>query len=414
VVIDHRRPDATGPRPAPIDRVRLERVLRPRPEASPLPPEAYVDPAVFEWELAHLFGSGWVCVGREEDAPRAGDAFTATVAGQSVLVVRGEDDGIRAFHNVCQHRGTRLVVDDRTSLPGRIICPYHSWTYGLDGRLRAAQHMEEARGFDRSSFGLRPVRTGSVHGWLFVALGEDPEPLGVHLGTLPDRIARFRGVELRRGGRRDYVVRANWKLLSENYQECYHCPTIHPELIRVTPYRSGERMERSLGPWLGGPMELAPGCSTMSISGTTDRLPIPGLDETDRRSVYYYTVLPNLWLSLHPDYVMAHTIWPLEADRTRIVCDWYFHPVASEAEGFDPGDAIEFWDLVNGQDWAACERVQMGIGSGGFAGGRFSDLEATIHLMDAILARSYLEGGLVRAEDVRPLLLDPARAERPA
>jgi Rieske 2Fe-2S family protein len=207
-------------------------------------------------------------------------------------------------------------------------------------------------------------------------------------------------------------VQANWKLLTENYQECYHCPSIHPELVRVTPYRSGERMEESLGPWVGGPMALSPGCTTMSMTGMSHRPPIPGLDAFDHQSVYYYTALPNLWLSLHPDYVMTHTVWPLTPDRTRIVCDWYFHPAAASAEGFDPGDAVEFWDLVNTQDWAACERVQLGIGSRGFGGGRFADLEATIHMVDAILARSYLEGRLVRSEEVRPLVLDAVAAQQ--
>jgi Rieske 2Fe-2S family protein len=162
-------------------------------------------------------------------------------------------------------------------------------------------------------------------------------------------------------------------------------------------------------------MDLASACTTMSLTGVTARPPIPGLSDRDHRSVYYYTVLPNLWLSLHPDYVMSHTIWPLDVGRTRVVCDWYFHPSAAQADGFDPSDAVEFWDLVNRQDWRACERVQAGIGSRGFLGGRFSDLEATIHTIDAILARSYLEGWLVPAQEARRLILDgqPAGRRRP-
>jgi Rieske 2Fe-2S family protein len=146
-------------------------------------------------------------------------------------------------------------------------------------------------------------------------------------------------------------------------------------------------------------MDLAEGCTTMSLSGDTDRPPIPGVTERDRHLVFYYSVLPNWWVSLHPDYVMTHTVWPMDHERTRVVCEWLFHPEAMSREDFDPSDAIGFWDLVNGQDWEACRRVQRGIGSRGFRGGRFSDLEGTIHALAALFARSYLEGRIVRADE---------------
>lgn len=388
---------------SPIDPASLEGVLRPRPEASLLPSSAYSDGDVLEWELRHLFEPSWVCVGREEDASEPGDLFTARVGSESVLVVRAEDGVLRGFYNVCQHRGTQLVSVASMRGAGPLICPYHSWTYGLDGRLRAAQHMREARGFDRAACGLTPVPLETLGGWVFVRVGGDAteveRSLVAYLGDFPARIERYHAGALRRGGRREYEVGANWKLLSENYQECYHCPTIHPDLTRVTPYRSG-RDDRGEGPWLGGPMDLAPGCTTMTMTGTTDRPPIPGLPEADHALVFYYTVLPNLWVSLHPDYVMTHAVWPLAPDRTRIVCEWLFHPDAIASPGFDASDAIEFWDTVNGQDWQACERVQRAIGSRGFRGGRFSDMEGTIHRLSAMFARSYLEGRIVRSEEL--------------
>ncbi|MBA3729082.1 MAG: Rieske 2Fe-2S domain-containing protein, partial [Actinobacteria bacterium] len=332
----------------PLDPADLARVLRPREEAEPLPAQAYLDPTVLGWEREHFFEASWVCVGREKDAPGPGDVFTAEVGRESVLLARGEDGRLRGFFNVCQHRGTRLVTEKACSAPGRIICPYHSWTYALDGRLLAAQHMAGARGFDRASIRLAPVPTEALAGWVFVNVTSTAAPLLEYLGNFPSRIERFGVESLRRAGRREYVAAANWKILSENYQECYHCPTIHPELTRVTPYRSGGRDEESLGPWVGGPMDLAEGCNTMSISGVTERDPIPGLPEEDRSRVFYYSVLPNLWISLHPDYVMTHSVWPLEPGRTRIVCEWLFPESVATAAGFDPGDAIEFWDLVNG------------------------------------------------------------------
>ena len=384
-----------------MDPARLARVLRPRAEASLLPAELYLDPAVLEWELEHFFEASWVAVGREEDAQAPGGLFTAHAGRESVLLVRGPDGTLRGFFNVCQHRGTRLVTDGSRRDGGPIICPYHSWTYHTDGRLRSAQHMAGAAGFDRDAFGLTPVPIGIFDGWVFVNVSGTAMPLGSYLVDFPDRIARFGCGGLRRGGIRQYEVAANWKVLSENYQECYHCPTIHPELSRLTPYTSGGHDDDSHGPWLGGPMDLAEGCTTMSASGASDRPPLPGIAPADRRRVFYYSVLPNLWVSLHPDYVMAHTIWPIEPARTRVTCEWLFHPDAMAQDGFDATDAVGFWDLVNRQDWEACRRVQEGIGSRGFRGGRFSDLEGTIHALDALLARSYLEGRLVRADEVR-------------
>jgi Rieske 2Fe-2S family protein len=382
----------------PIDPALLARTLRPLREASPLPPQAVHDPAVLAWELEQLFEASWVSVGRDEDAPNPGDILTATVGLESILLMRGDDGRIRGFFNVCQHRGTRLVYEERTSCAGRLICPYHSWTYGLDGRLIASEHM--GSGFERDHNGLSPVATESLDGFVFVNVSGTAGPLRDYLRDFPQRIERFGCGSLRRAARREYEAAANWKLLSENYQECYHCPTIHPELSQITPYRSGQE-ERSEGPWLGGPMELTEGCNTMSISGVTDRPPLPGVREDDLRLIYYYTLLPNLWVSCHADYVLVHTLWPIAPDRTRIVCEWLFDPATLDA-GSDPNDAVEFWDMVNQQDWKACERVQKGSGSRGFRGGRFSELESMVHGLAAMYAASYLVGRVVRADELEP------------
>jgi Rieske 2Fe-2S family protein len=378
----------------PIDPALLEPVLRPRAEASLLPAQAYADQRVLAWELARLFQGSWTCIGREQDAAGPGDLFTARVGDESILVVRGDDDAVRAFFNVCQHRGTELVDRPQGHADGVLICPYHSWTYGLDGRLRTAQHMTEARNFDKASCSLTPVPAASLGGWVFVNVSGTAPGFDQHLANFAERIERYGCESLRRAARIDYLVGANWKLLSENYQECYHCPTIHPDLVKVTPYRSASNDE-SHGPWVGGPMDLSPGCTTMSLTGVTDRAPIPGLLEVDHRRVLYYTLLPNLWISLHPDYVMTHRVSPVDATHTTIVCEWLFASETMAAPGFDPSDAVSFWDAVNRQDWAACERVQRAIGSRGFRGGRFSDMEDTVHLLSATFARSYLRGELV-------------------
>jgi Rieske 2Fe-2S family protein len=383
----------------PVDPRLLEPTLAPRAEAHPLPPEVYRSPDVLAWERRHLFEAAWVCVGREEDVPEPGDLVTAVIGDEPVLIGRDQDGGLRAFSNVCQHRGSMLVTESSVRGAERIVCPYHGWTYGMDGSLRATPHMTEARGFDRAACGLSPLAADSMGGWIFVNASGEAGSLAQYLDDFPPHLTRFAPEQLRRVERMEYEVAANWKALSENYQECYHCTSIHPELVKVTPYRSG-RDEVSRGPWLGGPMDLADGCTTMTLTGTSDRQPIPGLPAEDARHVYYYSVLPNLWISAHPDYVLTHTVWPLAPDRTRIVCEWLFHPEQIEAPGFDPSDAVEFWDLVNGQDWAACERVQRGLASRGFRGGRFSDMEGTIHRLAGLFALSYLRGRVARADEL--------------
>ncbi len=380
----------------PLPRELLARVLLPLADASPLPPAAYLDPDVLAWELEHFFEQAWVCVARVEDLPP--ESLTlATVGRESLLVCRDLDGTLRSFFNVCQHRGTRLVQEPCLEGVEVVVCPYHSWTYGLDGRLRAAERMPRDGSFDRSAMGLVPVATESMGGWVFVNVSGTAVQLQEYLGDLPAHLEAHDPASLVRTARAEYEVAANWKLLSENYQECYHCPSIHPELTTVTAVRSG-RYDDSAGPWMGGPMDLMPGCTTMSLTGTSERSALPLLPDGARSRVWYYSLLPNLWISLHPDYVLTHSVWPLEPGRTRIVCDWLFHPNNVEGEG--GRDAVEFWDLVNRQDWQACERVQLGVGSKGFRGGRFSPDEEGVHKLSKMLAASYLAGRIVPAGEV--------------
>jgi glycine betaine catabolism A len=184
---------------------------------------------------------------------------------------------------------------------------------------------------------------------------------------------------------------ANWKIVVENYHECYHCPEIHPELCLVTPPRSGRALAAT-GMWMGGSMDLRDDAETMSLSGRSSGAPLRGLDADERRQVLYFALFPNLLLSLHPDYVMTHRIEPLAPDRTRIECHWLFPPEARQREDFDPSYAAEFWDLTNTQDWAACESVQRGASSRGYRQAPLSELEDEVWQFLALVARGYLEG----------------------
>jgi Rieske 2Fe-2S family protein len=328
-----------------------------------------------------------------EQLPAAGRYFRREVGDASVVVLADEGGRIAAFHNVCRHRGTRLCRAEAGELPGRIQCPYHAWTYGFDGRLVNAPHMDRVAGFAEGDFPLLPVATAVWDGHVFVNLAERPRPLAEHLAGLDAKFAPWGMADLRLVERRRYALRANWKLVIQNYSECLHCPIVHPLLQRQSHYMSGDN-EPPRPTYLGGRMDLREGVQTLSMDGQTTCPSLPGLGADDRRHVYYYALLPNLLLNLHPDYMLTFTLWPLAVDRTDVVCEWHFHPDAIARPDFDPRGAIEFWDLTNRQDWELSELAQEGIGSRGYRPGPYSNREELLQGLDRFVLERTGAGGL--------------------
>ena len=212
------------------------------------------------------------------------------------------------------------------------------------------------------------------------------------MGELAPWLERYGLRRLEPAGRRDYEVAANWKAIAENYNECLHCPGVHPELNALSDYSSGAPVAGA-GAWCGGSMTLNDGAETMGRGGGHDgaRPPIAGLPEDEFRHVYYFALFPNALVSLHRDYVMLHTLWPREPGLTDVICEWLFEPETIAAPGFDPADAIEFWDQVNREDWHVCELAQKGVGSRGYSAGRYSTHEGDVHAFDVMVAQRYLE-----------------------
>jgi Rieske 2Fe-2S family protein len=271
-----------------------------------------------------------------------------------------------------------------------VVCPYHSWSYRLDGSLRVAPGFDVLDGFDVAHYGLVELPTAQWQGLLFVDVSATAGPLADHVRGLDALVAPYQPERLRSAGRHDYVVQANWKILSENYQECYHCPTIHPELCRVSPPNSGANYPTSGGgAWVGGWMALHDEADTMSLDGRSAATALPGLDADGRRRVLYLVLFPNVLLSLHPDYVMTHILTPLGPDRTRVECTWAFDPEDLARLSFDPAYAIDFWDITNRQDWAACESVQRGLSSTQHPAGPLSPREDGVYHYVTMVARGY-------------------------
>jgi Rieske 2Fe-2S family protein len=194
------------------------------------------------------------------------------------------------------------------------------------------------------------------------------------LGDLPEKLAAWRMGELRRYRRERYEVKANWKLIVENYNECLHCPVLHPALNKITNYMSGENDPPHDG-YVGGSMEFRGTAETMSTDGVRRRDFLPGLDEKQKKLVLYYAVYPNLFLSLHPDYVMVHRLWPKAVDRTDVETEWLFHPAEMAKDDFSGDDAVEFWDLTNKEDWRITEQSQKGVSSRGYVPGPYASSE---------------------------------------
>jgi Rieske 2Fe-2S family protein len=349
--------------------------------AKTLPQRYFVSPGVLAEEEEKIFLRQWLLVGHQSQIAQAGDYFVAEVADESLIIARDQRSTIRGFYNVCRHRGTRLC-EDASGHSSAIQCPYHAWTYALDGRLIGAPHMDEVPEFDKTDYSLHPVNLAIWEGFIFVDLADDPVTLEEWFAPLAGKFADWNLPLLRSAKRVEYDVRANWKLMFENYSECYHCPGVHPMLSKVSPYDSAEN-DLTEGPFLGGFMKINKGRS-LTMSGKACALRIDHEaeeeeeeeEEENRERVFYYSLFPNMLLSMHPEYVMVHQLWPQAPDRTLIVCDWFFHPDAAERDDFNPEDAIEFWDVTNKQDWHVCELSQQGIASRAYQPGPYSSRES--------------------------------------
>jgi phenylpropionate dioxygenase-like ring-hydroxylating dioxygenase large terminal subunit len=452
----------------PVTRTQAASIFRKTAEsfesgAKSLPQRYFISPEVFAQEQERIFSRQWLLVGHQSAITQPGDYFISEVANESLIVVRDKRGEIRGFYNVCRHRGSRLIESRNGQLSAVIQCPYHAWSYALDGRLLGAPHMDDVRGFNKANYSLHPVNVAIWEGFIFLNLaGSGPltsscfsatsrsaRPLprggtghvavpdssilshshsraltGASRPSLPDgekrerlkqdgfvsledwfaplkgKFSRWNLPALRSAKRIEYDVRANWKLIFENYSECYHCLGVHPELSKISPYDSAKN-DLTEGPFLGGFMRIAKGRS-LTMSGNACALGIAGAsrardhapahnrnssqkieDDYDhepehdgKNRVFYYSIFPNMLLSLHPDYVMVHQLQPQSPDRSLILCDWFFHPEAFKHSDCNPDDAIEFWDMVNRQDWHVCELSQQGIASRAYEPGPYSARES--------------------------------------
>lgn len=355
--------------------------------ARTLPAEYYISEAVFREEAERIFTEQWLCLGRERQLNAPGSYFLHESDGESIIVTRDRDNQVRAFYNVCRHRGTRMCTEATGNFDGKIQCPYHAWTYGLNGQLLGAPNMNEVSGFDRSEYPLHSIAVTVWEGFIFINLSENPVPFIDVFAPILNRFQSWHLPELKVAHRIEYDIQANWKLILQNYSECYHCPKVHPMLSRLTPYQStGINLDN--GPILGGPMEMSVQGGSMTTDGRLCANPLTSISGDDLNLVHYYTIFPTMCLTLHPDYVLTHRVERVNVKQTRVICEWLFHPDAMVQSGFDPMRAVEFWDVTNREDWHVSELSQLGISSRGYIPGPYADLESLLAAFDREYLRS--------------------------
>jgi Rieske 2Fe-2S family protein len=342
---------------------------RPRPT---LAGTDYSSTNAYDEERERIWYGGWICIGRAEEIPEPGDYLVRDLVGESIFVTRNRDGGVRAFYNVCAHRGTKLLDDEPACGHVNKVfkCPYHAWSYDLDGRLVGTPNVDEDEFFDRTDYPLHGIAAETYAGFLFVNLAEQPDDLVTSLRAGTESItnfARYRMDELRVGVRIVYEVAANWKIVVENFNECLHCPTIHPELVQVVPlYRFGEVWDeetRDDGNW------MVDGATSFTKTGRSTLPTFPDLLPDDLRMYYGTYQFPNLMLNLHPDAGMYYIALPKGPAHTTVISEYLFRPETIAASDFAPEPVVELWDLISKQDWEVCERAQTGVSSRSYRSG---------------------------------------------
>ena len=345
-----------------------------------MPASWYRDPGHYQRELEVFWFGRWIAVAREEEIANAGDWRVVRVGTQSLVLVRTERDEMRAFHNTCRHRGSVLCTEEKGNFPrGRIVCPYHAWTYDLAGRLVATPRRMETPDFRLEDFPLYEVAAAAWGGFVFVNLGRNPVPLTAVIGERVKRYERYPLRDLRIGKRIVLDVEANWKLIAENFSECFHCPSVHPEFCRiVTAYQDA-------GAWgLRGTPESKPeyksGAATLTLDGTARLAAFPALNEEEKRRLYKADMLPpNLFLNVQPDYINSHMMFPTGPQSVRIVYDWLFEARHLPLAEADLQHYVALWDITNRQDAQNCEWQQQGLQSREFRHGVYVPQEFDVH-----------------------------------
>jgi len=340
--------------------------------AETLPAAYYFDAAQYLRELAQVWYRNWIYICRSSDVAEPRSFRTLEIGDQSVLVVRGEDRVLRAFHNTCRHRGSALCRSPAGRFPAAgIVCPYHAWRYNLRGELQQTSSRQAGEGFDLRNYPLYGLPVSEWRGFVFAALTPDPPPLAANIDVPLQTLDNWELDRLVVGHRMSKTIECNWKIFWENYNECLHCPGVHPRLSQLVPIFGRALLERRDDPdwrdhaadenprYAGG---LRPGAESWTSDGKPVGVPFPNLTAEERKAGHIYlTSLPSMFLAAHVDYVRVVRLLPLGPERTAMSIEFLFLPETLADPARDLSRAIEFTDLVMSEDAAVCEVNQRGL-----------------------------------------------------
>ena len=352
-----------------------------KPGAHTLGREYYTSSDILQKEYENLFLNNWICAGRSLDLAENGQYKVINIDTESVIVLRDENGDLKAHFNVCRHRGTRICEKAAGQFSKSIQCGYHGWTYDLKGKLIGAPHMDAVVGFKKEDYPLHSVALKEWEGFIFINLSDEPEDFDSVFAPIKDRFSPWNISDLVVQGTKEYSVNGNWKLVIQNYCECYHCPILHPELAAIHNYMGG-RNDLHDGPFLGGYMDFNDDKNSITASGELCCPPLDGVKDENLNRVYYYAIFPNMLLSLHPEYVMYHTVCPDGVDKCKVTCSWLFAKDVVESGKYNTKDAIDFWDMTNKQDWYISELSQLGIQSKKYSPAPYSGQESLLAAFD--------------------------------
>ena len=357
----------------------------------------YLSDAIFDLEWERIWRNDWLFAGTTADIPNPGDYFTYGLRDESVIVIRGDRGEVHAHHNSCRHRGSIVCLQERGNAP-KLMCPYHQWVYDKDGRLLRARLMPED--LDKGAYGLRPVAVRVVEGFVFVSLADSPPDFAELAADFAPFLRPFRADAARVAARKQYVLRTNWKLVAENFHECYHCGPAHPEYcnaviganLRESPEaewgaRKVEWQKRGLATktvrsagesyHFGIRYPLRPGVLSYSLDGQAISRPMGSHADFDAGVVGLVTY-PNFWMDAVSDYMWTMRLTPTGPSETILDLAWLVDGAAAEGVDYDPARLVEFWRITGEQDWRLCENNFRGVESRRYEPGPYAPSEGEV------------------------------------
>lgn len=347
-------------------------LIDPIERSETIPSSWYIDPRMFGVDQDAIFGQHWQCVGHRSRVRSAGDYFLASVAGNPMLIVCGKDDVVRAFYNVCRHRGGPLAIEESGTCSA-LQCKYHGWTYLLDGSLRGVPQFDRVELFDKKDYGLVPVAMEEWEGLLFVNLAPAPEPLAPRLSGIRERIAPSLLSTKKFASRVEYDVRCNWKVYVDNYLEGYHLPYVHPELCNLLDYQ--EYVTEAYDHYS---LQYSP------FKGTEN------LYRAGEGGAYYFMLFPNMMLNILPGRLQTNLVLPITHDSCKVIFEYYYDDITSAEARKLIEDDVACSDRVQQEDIEICEHVQRGLASRAYDRGRFSvEMETAVYHFQCLLKKTY-------------------------